>query len=170
MTDYRTQSLEKLGKRDALEVYAATPGVLRGLIEPVAVDLMRRRPYADRWTWTPLEIVGHLVDVEWTLGWRTRTTLCDDEPRIMGMDQEKWVAAQHHNDADPRQLLDDFQALRSINLRFWRSVDSSQLQRHGIHSARGPETLDQLLKMYAGHDLTHLDQLRKYLAAILAES
>ncbi len=166
MTDYRKVMLEQLGGRDALAVFAATPGELRKLIEPVPVALLRRRPYADRWTWTPLEIVGHLVDVEWTLGWRTRTTLCDDEPAIAGMDQEKWVAAQRHNDADPRQLLGDFEALRTINLRFWRSVEPSQLQRHGIHSERGPETLDQLLKMYAAHDLAHLDQIRKYLSAI----
>lgn len=168
MSDYRTESLEKLADRNALDVYAATPGQLRKLVEPVPLAILRRRPYADRWTWTPLEIVGHLVDVEWTLGWRTRTTLCDDQPRIMGMDQEKWVAAQRHNDADPAQLLADFEALRAINLRFWRSLAPSQLHRHGIHSERGPETLDQLLKMYAGHDLSHLDQLRKYLLAMQA--
>jgi hypothetical protein len=166
MIDYRKLTLERLGDRNALEVYAATPGQLRALAEPVPAEVLRRRPYSERWTWTPLEIIGHMVDVEWTLGWRTRTTLCDDQPQIMGMDQDKWVAAQRHNDADPRQLLDDFESLRTINLRLWRSLSHSQLQRHGIHSERGSETLAQLLSMYAGHDLLHLDQLRKYLAAV----
>lgn len=166
MTHYRQNMLAKLADREPLDVFAATPAALRTLVEPVPVDVLRRRPYADRWTWTPLEIVGHLVDVEWTLGWRTRTTLCDDEPRIMGMDQEKWVAAQRHNDADPRKLLEDFDVLRGINLRLWRSLTPGQLQRYGTHSERGRETLDQLLRMYAGHDLAHLDQIRKYLGAL----
>lgn len=166
MADYCRRMMDKLAGQDPLAVFAATPSRLRALIESAPVPALRRRPYADRWTWTPLEVLGHFVDVEWTLGWRMRTTLGDDQPRIAGMDQEKWVAAQRHNDADPAMLLADFEALRAINLRLWRSLQPGQLQRDGIHDERGPETLERMLHMYAGHDLIHLDQLHRYLEAV----
>jgi hypothetical protein len=35
-----------------------------------------------------------------------------------------------------------------------------------MHNERGPESLGLMLCMNAGHDLSHIDQLTRYLAAI----
>ena len=34
-----------------------------------------------------------------------------------------------------------------------------------MHDERGPESLDTMLRMYAAHDLHHIDQINRYLEA-----
>jgi len=148
---------------DPMEVVSKTAVLLKDIVEVNPPEILQARPYPDRWTWTPLEVIGHMLDVEWTLGWRTRTVMCDDEPIITGMDQDKWVAAQKHNERDPSDLVSDFSALRSVNLAFWSRITPEQHTRIGHHAERGEESLGSMLLFYAGHDAHHLNQIDKYL-------
>jgi hypothetical protein len=151
------------GGRDPFEIMAETPRVLADLVRSAPADVLRRRPHAGKWT--PLEVMGHLVDTEFTFGYRFRTIFCDDQPQLIGMDQEKWAIAQKHNERDPAELADNFAALRRINLRFYRSIPKEAYDRFGQHNERGPESIGMMLSYCAGHDLSHIDQLKRYLAA-----
>lgn len=163
---YIAKILAALGDRDPLDAYAATPGELHRRIATHPAEVLRRRPYADRWTWTPLEVIGHLVDAEWSIGWRTRAVYCDDKPQLIGIDQDNWARELKHNDRDPGELVEDFSALRAINLRFWRSIPKDRLARVGLHNERGEESLGDMLRLYAAHDVYHLQQMDRYLSAL----
>ncbi len=163
---YRARLDGLVGDRDPLDVLAATPDALGKLVQVTPAETLRRRPYADRWTWTPLEVIGHLHDAEWTFGWRIRTILCDHEPTITAMDQEKWAATLRHNEREPAELSEHFAALRRINLAQWRRIEPGQMRRVGRHAERGEESLAVLLRLHAGHDLTHLEQIERYLAVL----
>lgn len=163
---YRQKMLALLGDRGPLDVLAATPDVLARLAAPHPASVMQSRPFADRWTWTPNEIIGHLLDGEWVYGYRVRLILCEERPTILGMDQEKWVAGQRHNEREPAELIADFRALRQRNVAAWRRMSAADLKRVGVHNERGEEPLGLMLKMNAGHDLSHIDQITRYLAAI----
>ncbi|TWU00216.1 DinB superfamily protein [Botrimarina colliarenosi] len=160
---YRRKLQDQLAGRDPLEVIGQTPAALRALFAGVDEATVRSRPFPGKWT--PLEVLGHLVDAEWSFGWRMRLVLGDDTPPIVPMDQEKWVVAQRHNQASLGELLDDFAALRAINLRLWRQMTPADLQRIGVHGQRGEESLDTMRWMLAGHDESHLDQIERYLVA-----
>jgi len=69
---YIARILEALGDLDPLDAYEATPEELQQRVEVYPAEQLRKRPYQDRWTWTPLQIIGHLLDAEWSIGWRTR--------------------------------------------------------------------------------------------------
>lgn len=163
---YRSKLAEQLAGRDPIEVIAQTPTRLRALFADEDDATVRTRPFVGKWT--PLEVLGHLVDAEWSFGWRMRSVLGDDTPPIEPMDQDKWVVAQRHNEEPVADLLDDFETLRTINLRWWKSRTAEELQRVGLHRQRGEESLDTMLRMLAGHDESHLDQIARYLAAIEA--
>jgi hypothetical protein len=148
---------------DPLSILEATGQELERIVEQTPVTTLRKRPHPGKWT--PNEILGHLVDAEVMFAARLRLVLCEDNPTFAGWDQERWVAAQRHNEGEPREHVRAFIALREVNLPVWRSVAPAQLARAGVHSRRGPETLGQMLRITAGHDLLHLDQLRRYVAA-----
>ncbi|MFG0328397.1 MAG: DinB family protein [Phycisphaerales bacterium] len=152
------------GDQDRFEILTATPTALERLIEANPADRLRRRPFENKWT--PLEIIGHLHDTEWVFGYRTRTIFCDDAPELVGMDQDRWADRLRHNDRRPAELVADFRALRQINLRFWRTIPDDELSRVGRHRERGDESLELMTKLAAGHDLWHLDQIKRYLAAL----
>lgn len=163
---YRDRLAGFLGSKNPLEVLAATADVLRRIVRQYPAATLRKRPYEGKWT--PNEVLGHLMDAEWTMGWRIRTICCDDNPKLMPMDQEKWVAVQKHNEKNPEDLLESFSAMRKVNLNFWRSVDPSRYSRTGLHAERGEESLGLILRMHAGHDLSHIDQIERYIKAVVS--
>jgi hypothetical protein len=36
-------------------------------------------------------------------------------------------------------------------------------KQYGMHSERGQESIEQMARMYAGHDINHLQQIEKIL-------
>ncbi|HSC59235.1 MAG TPA: hypothetical protein VLC11_06710, partial [Gemmatimonadales bacterium] len=64
--------------------------------------------------------------------------------------------------------LEHFAGIRKANLRYWSSLSAAELKRAGMHAERGEETLEHMRKMYAGHDLAHLAQLRRIRAVVTA--
>jgi len=163
---YQAKLKGLLGGRDPLEVMAATPDAFAAMVRAHSVEAMRARPFEGKWT--PCEILGHMIDTEWVYGYRLRLILCEDRPTILGMNQEKWVAGQRYNERDPGELVETFRALRSMNLALWKRLAPPDLERVGEHNERGVESLGLMLLLEAGHDVSHIDQMKRYLAAPVA--
>lgn len=159
---YKRLLFERVGDRDPLEVCAETPGALRELVEGVSRGRLARHPEPGKWS--VLEVLGHYVDCEWVFGQRTRAIACDDRPVLVGIDQDRWVATLDHQSRDAADLLDDFSALRRINVAQWRQFDDALLDRVGRHAERGDESLRLMRTLVAGHDLHHLAQIDALLA------
>jgi hypothetical protein len=53
--------------------------------------------------------------------------------------------------------------LREANLALLASLDREQWQHFGMHSERGRESIEHIARMFAGHDLNHLQQIEKIL-------
>lgn len=161
---YQAKLWKLLGGRDPLTVLAQTPDILDTIVSRHSAAALRTRPFAGKWT--PNEVLGHLTDTEWVYGFRVRHILSEDNPTLIGMNQELWVTAQRHNEREPRELAAIFRGLRSFNLATWRGMRPADLKRTGRHAERGLESLELMLRMEAGHDLSHIDQITRYLAAI----
>jgi len=167
MTDpqaYRENLFNLLGDRNPLEVLAQTASTLTDIVRQHSATVLRTRPFEGKWT--PNEVIGHLADSEWVGGYRLRLILCEDSPAILGMNQELWVAGQQHNEREPSELVETFRTLRELNLALWRRLSPADLKRTGQHNERGPESLALMLRMLAGHDLAHLDQITRYIQAV----
>ena len=161
---YRKKLADFVGDRDSLEVLSASADVLDAMAKAHSPAQMRTRPFEGKWT--PNEIIGHLLDAEWVYGYRMRLILGEDNPTILGMDQDLWVETQRHNERDPHELVAAFRAIRNEDLYFWKHLSAGDLDRAGQHNERGAETLGDILNMLAGHDLWHIDQIERYLAAV----
>ena len=93
-------------------------------------------------------------------GYRLRLILSEDDAPITGTRQDQWVERLRHNERDATQLVEEFRRLRELNLAQWKRVQPAEFERAGQHNERGPESLGVLLRMLAGHDLAHLEQIR----------
>jgi hypothetical protein len=160
---YRERLFTLLGDRNPLEVLAQTASTLADVVRTHSVTVLRTRPFEGKWT--PNEVIGHLVDSEWVYGYRLRLILCEDNPTILGMNQDLWVAGQRHNEREPSELLDMFRTMRQVNLAVWNHLSPADLTRTGQHNERGAESLGLMLRMLAGHDLSHLEQITRYIHA-----
>lgn len=161
---YRKKMMTLVGDRDPIDILSQTADTLTGIVKENPPQAMRARPFEGKWT--PNEVIGHLVDAEWVYGYRMRQILCEDGPEILGMDQDLWVAGQKYNDREPADLVQMFRAMRGFNIALWKQMSPEDLERAGRHNERGPESLRMMLPMLAGHDLWHIDQINRYLAAV----
>ena len=51
--------------------------------------------------------------------------------------------------------------LRRDNLRLIERATPADLLRVGVHAERGEESVGYLMRLYAGHDLMHLNQIAR---------
>lgn len=150
-------------------ILAATPATLHALLSPLSAELLSA-PEAPG-TWTATEVVAHLIHGERT-DWLPRVKII-----LRSGESETFPAFQreaHRGAALPplSELLADFARLRAESLAALRDLQLTpeDLTRTGRHPAFGVVTLSQLLSTWAAHDLTHLHQLSRILAAQYSEA
>jgi len=160
---YREKLFGLVGDQEPLEVLGQTAGKLEEIVRKTPAAVLRARPFEGKWT--PNEIIGHLMDGEWVYGYRLRLIYSEENPTILGMDQNLWVARQRYNETEPAAHVEMFRTLRGYNLALWRRTTPEDWKRTGMHNERGPESLGVMLRLLAGHDLSHVEQCRRYIAA-----
>jgi len=158
---YKQRILGYVEGQEPLAVQAATAEKLERLIEGVSTASLRERPEPDRWSVS--EILAHLADGEIVGGFRMRFILGSPGASILGFDQDQWVVSGHYDKRDPRKSLEQFRVLREVNLALLDSLEPEQWQNFGIHSERGQESIADIVRMFAGHDINHLKQIEKLL-------
>jgi hypothetical protein len=147
--------------KQPLAVQAATAKKLERLIKGVPTSKLRKRPAADKWSAS--EIVAHLGDAEIVIGFRMRLILGAPGTPIAAFDQDSWVTSGHYEKRDPRKSVEQFSVVREANLALLKSLTPEQWKQYGVHSERGQETIEHIVRMTAGHDMNHLQQLERIL-------
>lgn len=160
---YIERILGNLKGQDALKVQAGTPKKLERLVKKASASKLRKRPAPGKWS--AAEIVTHLADCEIVLGWRVRQILSAPGTPLQAFDQDAWAASGHYEKRDGRKSLELFRMLREQNLALLKTLAPEQWKHHGMHAERGVETIEHLVRLMAGHDLNHLAQVERILAA-----
>ena len=162
---YTERILSYMEGKQPLAVHAATAEKLERLIEGVPTSELRKRPAADKWSVS--EVVAHLGDAEIVTGFRMRLILGAPGAPIAAYDQDSWVTSGHYEKRDPRKSFEQFRVLREANLALLESLTPEQWKHYGMHSERGQETIELMVRMAAGHDINHLQQIERILPAKL---
>ena len=161
---YVTAILELLGDQDPLIVLRETPNQLERFIQTTPRHVLARPEAPGKWSMG--HVLAHLTDSDLVWGWRLRLILAQDRPPLTGYDQDKWADRLGYADIDPGEAVATFATLRKGNLRLVGRATPEDLQRVGVHVERGEESLAHQLKLYAGHDILHLNQLERIHKAV----
>lgn len=161
---YAGAVLGLLGDRDSIAVLRETPQELARLIAGVPLAALRAPEAAGKWSIT--QVLAHLADSDLVWGWRVRLILAQDRPTITGYDQDQWADRLNYAGADPHDSLATFQVLRRNNLQLIERATPDDRRRVGVHSERGEESIEYLIGLYAGHDLLHLQQIKRIRSAV----
>jgi hypothetical protein len=148
----------------SIDVLRRTPSALRELLRGLAEPLVRSNEGGE--TFSPFDVVGHLIDGEET-DWipRARIILAGGpEPRFTPYDRFRHRTRNRGRSLEA--LLDEFVDLRQGNITLLDSLKltETQLALRGIHPQLGPVTLRQLLATWVVHDLGHLAQVARVIA------
>ncbi len=149
---------------DTIAVLTRTPATLNALLRGLPATWVRANEGKE--TWSPFDIVGHLVVGERT-DWMPRVRIILEQGEARTFDPFDMSAQFRESQGKSlEQLLDEFARLRNENMTALQALNlqPKDLTRRGTHPALGVVTRSQLLATWAAHDLTHLHQLSRLMA------
>ena len=149
---------------EARALLARTPRVLRAMLAGLPDVWLSSTEGPE--TWSPIQVVAHLVDLEET-DWPVRARIILEQGpnrRFQPVDRFRHLRESEGKSLD--DLLDRFEALRGKNLHvlFDSGIFADELLLKAEHPALGAVTLQQLLATWVVHDLTHIYQIVRTMA------
>jgi len=147
-----------------LDDFLAGPAVLRKAVAGMTREQVRARPVSGKWS--TLEVVCHLADFDPILADRMKRIIALERPPLIGADENRFAAALAYHDRDLEEELVIIERTRSQLARILRTVPDEALGRVGVHSERGPLTLEQMLAMairHIPHHVKFIEEKRKAL-------
>jgi len=137
-----------------IDNYLAGPAQLRQAVAGLTQAQLIARPIEGKWS--ILEVVCHIADFDPILADRMKRIIALDEPSLLGADENRFVASLAYHDRDLEEELTIIEKTRSQMARILRKQPDSVLQRTGLHSERGPLTLERMLALTTNHISHHL--------------
>jgi hypothetical protein len=155
--------------KDAVAVLARTPASLAALLEGLP-DLWVNATEGGA-TWSPYDVVGHLIHGERT-DWipRARHILAGETRPFDTFDRMAQFTESRGESLG--ELLATFAELRRENVAVLSgmSLTDEDLGRKGLHPQLGEVTLGQLLATWVVHDLDHVGQVARTMAKAYADA
>jgi hypothetical protein len=154
----------KFDLNQAISVLERTPGVFKQLLDNISQEWTHKNEGKD--TWSPYDVVGHLVHGEKT-DWMPRLEIVlNDSENNTFEPYDRFAQFEMSKGKSLGDLLDEFEILRKKNLRTLKSkfLSSNDLTKQGIHLVLGPVTLNQMLSAWVVHDLGHIAQVSRVMA------
>jgi hypothetical protein len=154
---------------DAVAILERTPASLSALLEGLPETWVRATEGDG--TWSPYDVIGHLVHGERT-DWipRARHILAGETRPFEPFDRTAQFAESR--DQSLGELLATFADLRRASLATLDAMKltDGDLGRRGLHPDLGDVTLGQLLATWVVHDLDHVAQIARTMAKVYAEA
>jgi hypothetical protein len=155
--------MERLVLSEARAMLERTPRVLEAWLSGVPDAWARATEGPD--TWSPYDVVGHLVDGERT-DWIPRVRRILELGTSQPFDPFSRGLHLERRDETLALRLVQFSSLRRGNLQALEHLNlgPQHLPLRGLHSELGEVTLEQLLATWVAHDLDHVFQIARVMA------
>jgi hypothetical protein len=161
---YTQSLLDVLGDRDPVDVLSEQGVLLERATSDLTPAQLTKPEKPGKWSVN--EVVQHLADSELVTGYRIRMILTNDTPEIQAYDQDAWARRLGYAGRTLPGALAQIRVLRARTLELLRDLESEEWNRAGMHTERGRESIRQIVKLQAGHDLVHLRQIARIKSAI----
>ncbi len=148
----------------SISILEKTPLVLKSLLSGLPDDWTQHNEGPD--TWSPFDVVGHLVHGERT-DWIPRIfIIMNDSDQKTFHPYDRFAQFEESKGKTLEALIMEFKQLRNQNLEQLKGfgLSESDYRREGVHPSLGPVTLANLLSAWVVHDLGHIAQISRVMA------
>jgi hypothetical protein len=149
----------------SIEILERTPRVIECLLDGISGEWTGSTEGPN--SWSTYDVVGHLIHGEKT-DWMPRLEIILSG----GADTtfppfDRFAQFKDSAGKSIRKLLEEFRELRRANISALRArrLTVAHLKQTGTHPALGTVTLEQLLATWVVHDLDHIAQIARAMAA-----
>lgn len=113
----------------------------------------RYEAYQER-KWTVYQVVKHIIDAEFMLGYRALRFARNDQTNIEFYDEDAYVSQSSDTTGDWDRLLGSFEHLRSYHIHFFKTLTEDESKRGG--SDNFPCSVRALCAIISAHAIHHL--------------
>lgn len=148
----------------SIEILSRTPLVLESLLVGLSNEWILTNEGEN--TWSPYNVVGHLVHGEKT-DWITRVKIViSDTGNKTFTPFDRFAQMKSDQSIPIAELLQEFKILRRKNLNELKTfqINNSTLNMTAMHPSLGVVNLKQLLSTWVAHDLGHIAQITRVMA------
>jgi hypothetical protein len=139
--------------------YANGFSLLRAAIQGLTEEQLNAREKENGWSIK--EVVIHLCDAEIVLTHRVKQVISEQNPLMIGFDQDLWAVRQNYAKLDLALHLEIYRLLRESLVPILNDLQVSDWTRTGIHNEAGKLTLSDLAVKLVSHTATHLKQIQR---------
>ena len=154
---------------EGIQILSKTPGVISSLLSGLPEGWIKTNEGEN--TWSPYDIVGHLIHGEKT-DWipRAKIILSDQEDKTF-VPFDRFAQFEESKGKSLETLLEEFRVLRAQNIQTLNAlnIDEEKLAQKGMHPDFGEVSLRQLLSTWVVHDLSHIHQISRVMVKNLRE-
>ncbi|MGW9686960.1 DinB family protein [Flagellimonas sp. 2504JD1-5] len=149
---------------ESIQILDKTPSIISNLLKELPEAWVKTNEGGD--TWSPYDVVGHLIHGEKT-DWIPRAEIIlNDEMNKDFEPFDRFAQFTNSNGKTLNELLLEFKTLRAENIEKLKAlqIDEPALMKTGVHPEFGSVTLKQLLAAWVVHDLGHINQITRVMA------
>ena len=151
-----------MDRRSLLDRYRGGFGAVEESLAGITDDELDRP--GSEGGWSARQVAHHLADSETTAYVRLRRLIAEDAPAIQGYDEPEYARRLHY-ERPIDSSMGVLRAVRSASLELLESLTDDEWERSGMHSESGAYSVDDWLRIYAGHSHDHAAQIRAARAA-----
>ncbi len=157
-TSFQYRYIQLVTGEDAFKNLRENISVVENFYRNIPIEKLHFR-YAEG-KWTPIEVLGHIIDTERILAYRALCIARDEKQSLPGFEEEDYVKATNFEKQSLRNLLLQYKAVRKANLLLFKTLSAKEWKRIGKanninYSAR------TMAWVIAGHELHHLNILKE---------
>ncbi|MDB5053101.1 MAG: hypothetical protein JWM44_1151 [Bacilli bacterium] len=115
--------------------------------------------------WSIKEIVIHLCDAEIVLTHRLKQVISEENPIMIGFDQDLWAKRQNYDLLDVTPHLEMLRYNRLSMVPILNSLAEEDWNRTGEHNQAGTLSLRDLAFKIVSHTQAHINQIERVKAA-----
>lgn len=148
----------------AIQILGRTPALLHNLLHGLADDWIFSNEGAG--TWSPFDIVGHLIVCENTDFMNRVELMLSDSAHKVFAPVDMTAQFEANKGKTIADLLKEFEQARKEHLTKLAALHltATDFQRSGVHPTIGKTTLGELLATWVAHDLNHVAQITRVMA------
>lgn len=155
--EYLRNYVESVAGNDALSALEAQKHQVLALYTSLSNEQALYRYGEGKWTLK--EVLGHIVDTERIMAYRTLCFSRGEEQSLPGFDQDEYVATATFNDRSLDNLLREYRAVRESTIALLESFSGSTLEQRGKANQK-EFSVRSLIWVLAGHEAHHLKIIR----------
>ena len=150
-------------RQQRIDQYERGPLRIHDALDLVPDEAVKWRPAPGKWS--VHEVIYHCADSEMNGAVRLRYVLAENDPLLMGYDQDAWARILDYHARPLEPALAVVEAVRANTTVLLRMLADEAWSRAGRHSESGPYSVESWLRIYSDHLEGHARQIERNLDA-----